>query len=129
MQSKAWDHLSKAWDHLSKAWDHLSKSWDHLSKAWDHLSKAWDHLSKAWDHLSKAWQGCIQKFGEFVVWKKEGGRKLCACEARHLGGSGGMLPREIFVIFSALSFNLVQTEGKYAVGKKFLKCKGAPAPP
>ena len=46
--------------------------------------------------------------------KKEGGEKLCACVARHLGGSGGMLPRENF---SALSFNLVQTEGKYAVGK------------
>ena len=40
-------------------------------------------------------QGCIQKF----------------CQ-----GGGG--------IFSALSFNLVQTEGKYAVGKKYQKCKG-----
>ncbi len=59
----------------------------------------------------------LPRGGVFGVWKKEGGRKLCACEARHLGGSGGMLPRENFVIFSALSFNLVQTEGKYAVGK------------
>ncbi len=60
------------------------------------------------------------------IWgmEKRGGRKRCACEARHLGGSGGMLPWENFVIFCALSFNLVQTEGKYAVGKKYQKCKG-----
>ncbi len=46
------------------------------------------------------------KGGSIWGMEKRGGWKLCACKARHLGGSGGMLPRENFVIFSALSFNL-----------------------
>ncbi len=71
--------------------------------------------------------------------EKRGGAEALCVRSTPSRESGGLLPRKNFVIFSALSFNLVQTEGKYAVGKKYQKCKGGendtrggrmpPAPP
>ncbi len=72
-------------------------------------------------------QGCIQKFchgGPIWGMEKRGGGGSFVRAKHAIKGDPGMLPWEDFVIFSALSFNLVQTEGKYSVGKKYQKCKG-----
>ncbi len=54
-----------------------------------------------------------RNFAKGPIWGME---KRGGAEARHLGGSGGMLLRENFVIFSAFSFHLVQT----AAGRKIV---------